>query len=332
MPESFKYVTSCLWCTSSNVSTDFNSMITLFSTTKSSLYPTSTLMDSYSIGKATCDWTFKPALLISNARAASYADSSKPGPSVLNTLKIQPRTVYEISFSTTKQIKMKKPFACLLGFKPAIIAGLISFASSSLYAQIPVEVFGGDKKTTLDILFFKYFKNKRDENSKFLFFNRNRASIDYRQTSTANLPAFGFTEAVSYNHGKLKGFAPVAVVQIFNNGVFPKAGVQYFHRKSDFTFFSWVVIELVHNPTIDFFVLTRFEPKLTDKLHLFTQLELVNAFPTEVNANYNFIQRSRLGLKIKDWQFGFGSDFNEFGTTTFTNTSNIGAFLRHEFN
>ncbi len=217
--------------------------------------------------------------------------------------------------------------------KYRIIGIMVSLlVGSQAFSQIPIEVFGGHKKTTLDIMFFKYFKNSKNENSKFLFFNRNRASIDYQQTSTSNLPSFGFTEAVSYNHPKLKGFAPVAVIQIFNSGVFTKAGIQYFYRKGDFTYFTWLVCETINNPNIDFFILTRFEPKLSDKLNLFTQLELVNAMPTEPNDNHNYIQRIRLGLKIKTWQFGVGSDFTEFGVDTFTKTNNIGGFIRHEFN
>lgn len=204
-------------------------------------------------------------------------------------------------------------------------------ASSETYSQLPVEAFVGHKKTTIDILFFKYFKNNKGENSKFLFFNRNRAGVDYQQTSTANLPSFGFTEAVSFNHPELKGFAPVAVIQIFNSGLFPKAGVQYFHSKGAFTFFSWLVSETMTNPTIDFFILTRIEPKLTQGLKLFAQLELVNAIPTAPDAGYNYIQRARLGVRIKAWQVGFGGDFNQFGTDNFTTVNSLGAFVRHQF-
>jgi len=215
--------------------------------------------------------------------------------------------------------------------KHRLIVLLVSLLGSETYSQIPVEVFGGHKKATVDILFFNYFKNKENQHTKFLFFNRNRAGIDYEQTSTARLPAFGFTEAVSFNHPLLKGFAPVAVIQIFNSGVFPKAGVQYFHRKKVFTFFSWLVCEPTRKPTVDFFILTRIEPKLTKKLNLFAQLELVNAIPTDTDGNHNYIQRARLGCKINTWQFGFGSDFNQFGVDQFTTTNNLGVFLRHEF-
>ena len=77
---------------------------------------------------------------------------------------------------------------------------------------------------------------------------------------------------------------------------------------------------------------TRYEPKLTDKLNLFTQLELLSAFPTLNTNNYNLFQRVRLGLKIKEWQFVAGADFNELGNSTFVITNNIGGFLRYEFN
>ncbi len=198
-------------------------------------------------------------------------------------------------------------------------------------AQIPVEVFGGHQKTTFDIMFFKFVKNKQGENSNWLFFNRNRASVDYRMTESSFLPQFGFTEAVSYNHPKLKGFAPAAVVQIFNDGVFPKAGIQYAHSKKELSIFSWIVCETIEAPDLDFFLLFRFTPKLNENLQLFTQIETVNAFPTSSRGIFNLTQRARLGLKIKDWQLGAGADFNEIGKNTLLFTYNIGGFLRHEF-
>ena len=216
-------------------------------------------------------------------------------------------------------------------FKIFSLVTTILLFRSVVIAQIPVEVFAGHKKTTADIMFFKFFKNKEAPNSDWLFFNRNRASIDYAMTSSANLPQFGFTEAVSYNNKKWKGFAPVAVVQILNKGVSPKAGVQFAKIKKDYTIFTWVVCEILENPNIDFFFLGRYTPKLTDKLNLFTQLELVNALPTAETNNFNFIQRLRLGLKVKEYQFGLGADFTALGRNNFTTTQNLGAFLRYEF-
>jgi hypothetical protein len=70
---------------------------------------------------------------------------------------------------------------------------------SAALSQIPVEVFAGHEKTTVDLMFFRFFKNSAGENSRFLFFNRNRASVDYRMTGKSYLPQFGFTEA-EVNH------------------------------------------------------------------------------------------------------------------------------------
>jgi hypothetical protein len=150
-------------------------------------------------------------------------------------------------------------------------------------------------------------------------------------TETTYLPLFGFTEAISYNHEKLKGFAPVLVGQILSWGVFPKAGIQYANMKKDMTIFTWLVCETLEKPQLDYFLMFRYTPKLSDRINLFTQIETVNSFPFVSNDDFSFIQRLRLGLSIKGYQFGAGADFNQMGNTTFANTYNIGGFIRHEF-
>lgn len=198
-------------------------------------------------------------------------------------------------------------------------------------AQIPVELFAGEKKISFDLMFFKFIKNSESKNTKFLFFNRNRTNIDYKQTTTSNLPTFGFTEAISYNDTSLYGFAPVFVTQIGNRGVYPKAGLQFYKKVNDLTFFSWVVSETLKNPNIDFFLLARYEPSIAENVYLFSQIELVNSFPTLSNTSYNLFQRLRLGVKYSEWQFGVGADFSQYGINYFISSHNLGVFLRHEF-
>lgn len=227
-----------------------------------------------------------------------------------------------------------------MGLHPALlhlwsmkVAGIIILVcvGRTAGAQIPIELFGGHEKTTVDILFFKYFKNRQDENTRWLFFNRNRASVDYRMTATSDLPQFGFTEAISFNHEKLKGFAPVLVGQVLNWGVYPKAGIQYARSSKNITVFTWFVSETLKNPAVDYFLLFRFTPTLSEKINLFTQVESINVFPTGSSDNFNFIQRFRVGIQRNTYQVGAGADFNQTGNNTFTNHYNIGAFIRHEF-
>lgn len=199
------------------------------------------------------------------------------------------------------------------------------------FSQIPVEAFAGNKKATIDVMFFKYFKNKNQTNSRFLFFNRNRATIEYQKTSSSNLPQLGFTEAISYNHEKLLGFAPVVVGQIFSSGLYAKTGIQFARIRKELTIFTWVVSETKYHPNIDVFFLGRYTPTLTEKINLFGQLELVNTIPSTIQKNYAFTQRIRLGLKIKEFQFGLAADFSEIGRGNFKQTDNSGIFLRYEY-
>lgn len=217
--------------------------------------------------------------------------------------------------------------------KAAIMLGIAALLlRGAAFSQIPVEVFTGHEKATVDIMFFKFFRNADGKNSRFLFFNRNRASVDYRMTGSSYLPQFGFTEAVSYNHEKLKGFAPVFVGQVFNSGVYPKAGVQYYTMKGNFTVFTWLICETLSNPVIDYYLLSRFEPSLTTNLGLFTQLELVNGFNTDPQGNNAFTQRVRLGLKTKAWQYGLGTDLSQSENNGYKIQYNMGIFLRYVFN
>jgi hypothetical protein len=197
--------------------------------------------------------------------------------------------------------------------------------------QIPVELFAGHEKSTIDIQFFRYFRDRQGQQSRWLFFNRNRASVDYRMTSTEYRPQFGFTEAISYNPPALKGFAPVAVVQVFGSGVYPKAGVQYAKTVDDWMIFSWLVTEILPNPDLDYFLLLRYTPKLKGLLRLFLQAESISSLPLHGEGSSLFVQRLRLGLKQQSWQWGLGADLSQQSRTEPSFTSNLGLFLRYEF-
>ncbi len=212
-----------------------------------------------------------------------------------------------------------------------MLAMVLLCSGSSTMAQIPVELMVGHKKASIDLMFFKYIRNSREENTRWLFFSRARASVDYTMTSTTNLPAFGLTEAISYNPRSWKGFAPVAVVQVFNRGVFPKAGMQFAHIGHTLTVFSWLVSETLRNPDIDYFLMLRYTPGIGGPWRAFTQLELVNSFPTDGSSPFSFTQRFRLGIMRSQFQYGLALDLGFSGRRDFGSTQNAGAFFRYVF-
>ncbi|HEX4958833.1 MAG TPA: hypothetical protein VFV46_11695, partial [Lacibacter sp.] len=68
------------------------------------------------------------------------------------------------------------------------------------------EFYAGHQRTGVDIMWFKNFKNNKEERTPFLFFSRNRASVDYKNSPTL----FGSTNAVSYNFKNGLGIVTVA--------------------------------------------------------------------------------------------------------------------------
>lgn len=203
--------------------------------------------------------------------------------------------------------------------------------TGNAFAQVPFEVFGGDKKASLDLMFFRYFTGENDAQTPFLFFNRNRALYNYKMTGTANLPSFGFTEAVSWNTPALKGLAPVAVLQLLNRGAYTKLGVQYVHITKEITLFSWVVAQLNKSTDTDFFLLFRYTPELSERLKAFLQVETLNTFPEDSSGLYSFTQRVRIGVQTGKTAFGFAADVQQTGNNKYTVTENYGGFVRYQF-
>ncbi len=207
----------------------------------------------------------------------------------------------------------------------------VLFINSTATAQIPAEVFAGNEKTTIDVLFFRFFRTNDSLPSKWLFFHRNRVSIDYRMTSETYLPVSGSTDAISWNHPVLKGIAPVATIQILQRGLFPKAGIQFARTGKQFTIFTWLVTGLTPTTDPDLFILTRYTPKLTSTTNLFLQFEAINTIARHTQRSNSFTQRFRIGLSKHHWQLGIGADFQQTGRKSFVHTQNTGIFLRHEF-
>ncbi len=217
-------------------------------------------------------------------------------------------------------------------FLASALAAALCLGWHGAAAQIPVEAFAGHERATFDQMFFKFLKKGDGQPSRFLFFSRQRATRDNRQSATANLPQFGFTEAISWNDRRLRGLAPVAVGQVLNRGTFLKGGIQFAKLSKNWTAFGWAVSELKEGPNVDLFAMARFSPKLVGKWRLFGQFESLNTLPTVEGNPFSFVQRARMGLKFGAWQFGAGADFSQTGRgAAYAKKDNLGGFLRHEF-
>lgn len=210
-----------------------------------------------------------------------------------------------------------------MNYKIFILATTLLFLKSRVMAQ-SVEIYAGHKRSGVDLMWFKKFKNTKEERTPFLYFSRNRANTDYHNAPTA----FGSTNAISYNFKN--GLGLVTVASFVNVGFVPKAGIQYYKQKGDFMFFGWFVNDLKKEGNTDLFGLFRYQPKINEHWRIFAQIEVfpVYNFSSEI---WNITQRLRLGVKYHALGGGFMADFNQTGKDKFKNTNNLGGFLRWEF-
>jgi len=201
---------------------------------------------------------------------------------------------------------------------------IATFLFRSVAIAQSIEYYAGDERNGVDLMWFENFKNFKGEKSSFLFFSRNRASVDYHNSPTA----FGSTNAISYNFKN--GFGVVTVASFLNLGFTTKAGIQFNTQKGNFMFFGWAVAELKNKGNIDVFGLFRYQPKINEQWKFFSQLEL---FPVYNHSSemWNITQRVRLGTKYQNVAFGLMTDLNQSGKSNFTTNENIGGFLRYDF-
>lgn len=187
-----------------------------------------------------------------------------------------------------------------------------------------LEAYAGDKRSGVDLMWFKYFRKADSSKTPFLFFSRNRASVDDRGSPTL----FGSTNAVSYN---LKnGLGLVAVGAFGNTGFTPKAGLQYYKQKGNWMCFGWLVADLKKQGNLDLFGLFRYQPAISAHWKIYSQLELFPVYSPSAGS-WNLTQRIRLGLRSGARAGGLLLDLNQSGKTSFTTSHNLGGFLRYEF-
>jgi hypothetical protein len=209
---------------------------------------------------------------------------------------------------------------------------LLAFLPTAGFSQkLPIELFVGHEKTTVDLTYFRHIKTKEDRNSRWLLFNRDRISVDYEKVGGQYQPKFAMTFAMSYNPHTWKGVAPVAVVTATNQGLFPKLGMQYYTVRKDFVFFIWTIVEAMDDPDMEVFLLTRYTPPLGNRLKLYLQGESGNKIPLYDESVFSFFQRARVGLVTGRVQWGLAADFEQSGYRTFSSSHNLGVFLRYEF-
>ncbi len=189
--------------------------------------------------------------------------------------------------------------------------------ATPIYTQ-SVEVMPGTEYFFADVQFFKPL----DKQYRTTFFHRTRVQLDYdNQTS--------FFTAGYFNYTTTSGFGPSLVSRLDNGGGNLDLGVHYYRQGGQATFFGLLSASLTDGGVLSWFSIFRFTPPLTEEWKLYTSVELFTVLRKADHAAS--IQRLRLGLSHRSYQFGLAANLLELGNDFTFLDDNYGLFIRKEF-
>jgi len=210
---------------------------------------------------------------------------------------------------------MKKLFLLILFFSGSHLANL---DGNKLSAQ-SVEIMLGDKYAFTDVQFLKYF----DKQYRWSFFNRTRMQLEYDQ-----VPPDIFS-AGYLNYTTKLGLGLSLTGRVNNRSADLDVGLHFLKRVNAITFFGIVSLSLTEGGTYSWFSILRYRPSLNEQWKLYTSFELFVAM--NKRDHQASIQRLRLGLDYKSFQFGLSANLLEVGNDFNFLNNNFGAFVRKEF-
>lgn len=196
----------------------------------------------------------------------------------------------------------------------SVILFLSLIMSTSVVAQIPVEVFAGHEQVQHEFFFFEDI----DKKAKWNLFSVGRFAVDYQDEA---LNSSFISSQATYNLSKSWG---ISTGGIYSEGDFaPIVAVSYIYANEAGTFFinlfpTWIIREKAE---YEMFGLAFFTPKINDKLNLFSQLIFGTTMNNRFNEHVFSYQQIRLGLDlVGKFQFGFALDQNVLGTGELPNS------------
>lgn len=196
-----------------------------------------------------------------------------------------------------------------------ILLGVIS--TSALQAQ-NLEIMQGDKNLFIDVQWLKPIVANKDS---WTIFNRTRATVDNGTSQLFNGTYLNYT-----TKNKI-GLSLTGKLTNSDNAI--EIGPHFRHNSNNLYIFILASWKVSNELSYSLFVITRWRPKLSDKLKLFSSLELFSSFQeNKIDSN---VQRIRLGLDMKFLQFGFASNINTSRSFFKDPYVNTGVFIRKEF-
>ena len=172
----------------------------------------------------------------------------------------------------------------------------------------------GNERIFGDVQWLKFL----DQKNHWSIFSRTRATVDYDNRTNLFSGAY-------FNHTLKNGLGGSLVGKIATSGGGADAGVHIFKSHPNWMLFGLASIGLKNELEYSWFSIFRFTPKINENWRYYSSLELFNLFGKR--NHLVSVQRIRLGVDFRQFQFGFAANFSEVGKNWATE-SNLGGFVR----
>jgi hypothetical protein len=191
-----------------------------------------------------------------------------------------------------------------------------------LSPPIQVEVHGGNNKLLFQTIIIKPI----DPEQRFDFFNI--STFDYHWTPEEKFLNEGIIQSyVAYNFIKGVGIGVGATYNSFA-GLSPNIVGQVVNAGRQHLVVFFAAAHLQEKPQYQGFLQLQYRPSISEDVRLFSQLMVLTNW-VQFESHSRSFQQLRIGLEYKTFQFGVGTDINQYGPTPESKLT-IGLFIRTE--
>ena len=188
----------------------------------------------------------------------------------------------------------------------------------ALAQAVPIEVTVGTENYWYQHSVFRQFSPK----SKFGFFHVSSLHVLYDDHKVDEIMSQAY---LTYS---LRPGINIALGSFYATGpgFSPSLAVQLLKKSKDLLILAVPRVDLMKNATYEVMALAEYRPRLTEKVGIYSRVQLMSNYGTYHNRSY---QNFRLGLSVNQVQFGAALNLDEYGKETKT-LHNIGLFFRTE--
>lgn len=192
-------------------------------------------------------------------------------------------------------------------------------------APIPIELFAGNKALTFQLVVSKQFAPQ----SRLGFFNVTNFMSDYEQVN----PRAEFFSQSLLTAEIVRGISVTTGLSAIGSStagyvtVRPTAGLQYLLANQNFTVVVLPRFDLTQTHNFETFAIVEYRPKLSKNWGVYTRLQGLYNYNTELGFHEVSSIYSRVGMSYKNVQFGLGTNHDFYGPDVEA-IGNFGFFIK----